>query len=462
MKIRNEDIYRKAESYIDENRMLPPGTFVAAGISGGSDSVVMLHMLMRYAESHDIYPAVVHVNHGIRGDEARRDAEFVRDICARHNWEYRLYEYDVPQMSRDRHISLEEAGREARRDAFERFRKEKNVDAGMFRVALAHNMNDLCETFLHNLARGTGIRGLCSMRAFSGNIIRPVLCLSKEEILAYASEEGLSWIHDSTNESDDYTRNRIRRYVIPEIVNGVNPKALEHIAETALMAEAAVDYLDKKAAEVLQECLSKDMTTAGETNAVMLGSPFYHADPALHPYIIMKAFELLAGRRRDFGRNHVESVLDLASGNDGRGADLPESIRAVKESGGIRLSRTFDEDRSEKKVIEKQIFPYKGEKIRQNLCTKWFDYDKITGSVEFRTRKTGDYMVIHPDGRKKKLTRIMMDDGIPARLRESIPLAVSGSHVLWIAGGRSTEAFRVDDSTKTILELNLTGGENYE
>ena len=455
MNISSEDIYRKAENYIDEHRLLPPKTFVAAGISGGSDSVVMLHMLLRYAESHDIRPAVVHVNHGIRGEEAGRDAGFVRDICEKNNLEYRLYEYDVPQISECRHISLEEAGREARRDAFERFRTEKNADAARYRVALAHNMNDLCETFIHNLARGTGIRGLCSMRAFSGNIIRPVLCLTKEEILAYAAETGLSWIQDSTNESDDYTRNRIRKHVLPEIVNGINPRALVHIAETSLMAESAVDYLDKKAGEALEKCMEESRDISGDNDEIYLGPSFYQADPALHPYIILKAFEFLAGRRRDFGRNHVASVLDLASGNKGRRVDLPERIRAVKENGRIRLSRTSDEDRPEKDVIEKRIFPYKGEKIRQNLCTKWFDYDKITGSVEFRTRKTGDYMVIHPDGRKKKLTRIMMDDGIPARIRESIPLAASGSHVLWIAGGRSTEAFRVDESTKTILELNF-------
>ncbi len=462
MEIRSEEIYRKAENYTDENNLLPPKTFVAAGISGGSDSVVMLHMLMRYAETHDIYPAVVHVNHGIRGDEAARDAEFVRDICEKHKWEYRLYEYDVPQISRDRHISLEEAGREARKDAFERFRKEKNIESGMFRVALAHNMNDLCETFLHNLARGTGLRGLCSMKAHSGNIIRPILCLTKEEILAYASELKLCWITDSTNESDDYTRNRIRRHVLPEIVNGINPKALEHIAETSLMTEAAVDYLDRKAEEVLEECLKESGAAYGNSAGIYLGAAFYRADSALHPYIILKAFELLAGRRRDFGRNHVQAVLDLAYGNTGRGVDLPERIRAEKESGGIRLNRARDEEKTEKKDIEMRIFPYKGEKIRQKLCTKWFDYDKITAYVEFRTRKTGDYMVIHPDGRKKKLTRIMMDDGIPARIRENIPLAAAGSHVLWIAGGRSTEAFRVDDSTKTILELTFTGGENNE
>ena len=462
MEIRSENVYRKAEKYIDEHKLLTPGISVAAGISGGSDSVVMLHILMRYAESHDIFPAVVHVNHGIRGDEAIRDAEFVRNLCAKYKLEFRLYEYDVPQISRCRHISQEEAGREARKEAFERFRAEKDTDKGMFRIALAHNMNDLCETFLHNLARGTGIRGLCSMRASSENIIRPILCLSKEEILFYAKENGLSWILDSTNESDDYTRNRIRRHVLPEIVNGINPKALEHIAETALMAESAVDYLDKKAGEVLEKCMEESGRLSGNTGDIYLGDPFFRADSALHPYIIMKAFEMLAGRRRDFGRNHVASVLDLAYGNVGRSADLPERIRAVKESGKIRLSRITDEEKTPKTVIKKRIFPYKGEKIRQNLCTKWFDYDKITGSVEFRTRKTGDYMVIHPAGRKKKLTRIMMDDGIPAQIREEVPLAASGSHVLWIAGGRSTEAFRVDESTETILELYLTGGKDYE
>ena len=236
----SEIIYRKAVSYMEEHRMIPEHAFVAAGVSGGADSVVMLHILRRFQEKKNYRLAAVHVNHGIRGEEAERDEEFVRSLCENWGVESAFYHYDVPNLASGSRLSTEEAGRIARREAFGRFRGERVPPEDAFFTALAHNINDLGETVIHNLARGTGLRGLCSMKPASDGIIRPVLCLSRDEILIYAGENGIRYQTDSTNLSDEYTRNRIRRHVMPYLTENVNPQAVQHIAETAGMAALAM------------------------------------------------------------------------------------------------------------------------------------------------------------------------------------------------------------------------------
>ena len=435
--------------------MILPGDTVAAAVSGGSDSVVMLHILIRYLSDKKMAPAVIHVNHGIRGDEARRDADFVRDLASGWKTDYALYEYDVPALAKRWGMSLEEAGRTARKDAFARFLSEKGNSPENYRIALAHNRNDLGETVIHNLARGTGLRGLCSMKPVSGQLIRPVLCLSKDEIYAYIEENGLSYITDSTNLTEDYTRNRIRRNVIPYLEDHVNRQALSHIAETSALCDEAVSYLERKACETLEKCAAGQEKK--EKKSLLLGAPFLSEDPELQPYVVLEALERLAGQRKDFTYRHVRDVMDLVSGNTGRSISLPCGLRAVREYGGIRLTCCGEDiDIISSKRIKTNLFSYKGQKIQQKLYTKWFDYDKIKDDVVFRTRREGDYMVIHPDGRRKKLTRIMMDDRIPASERDRILLAAAGSHILWIPGGRSSEGFRVGPETKTVLELKVT------
>ncbi|MBQ9065305.1 MAG: tRNA lysidine(34) synthetase TilS [Blautia sp.] len=450
---RGEIIYRKAASFTVSNGLLPENAFVAAGVSGGSDSVVMLHILLRMAENMDMELHVIHVNHGIRGEEAVRDEDFVKSLCKKRGIPFALFEYDVPSMSAEQHMSLEEAGRMARRMAFREFREQNGIPEQRFRIALAHNRDDLCETVLHNLARGTGLRGLCSMKPSSGEIIRPVLALSKDEINRYAEENGLAYITDSTNLCDDYTRNRIRKHVMPYLTEHVNLRAAEHIAEVSGLASQAVEYMEKKAHETLERCLEEE-TDASRGEMIFLGMPFLMENPALQPYVIMEALERTAGRRKDFTMRHIRDVLDISNGNTGRSADLPYGVTAVREKGGLCI-RKKETVPLLHRCIKSRIVEYCGQEIIKNRFEKWFDNDKITEEVVFRTRQAGDYMVIHPDGKRKKLTRVMIDDGIPSDIRDVMPLAAAGSHVLWIAGGRASEGFRVGSGTKNILELYI-------
>ena len=224
---------REVLAYIKQNRMIGKNEVVLAGVSGGSDSMAMLHILKELQGKLDFTLRVVHVHHGIRGKEADRDQSFVENICRKWQIPCTVYCYDVPGLSREWKLGEEETGRIVRKEAFQReaaacVRKDSKI-----KIALAHNQEDLAETMLHNLCRGTGLRGLCTMRPADGEIIRPILCLSRDKIAEYLKEKKIFHIQDSTNLSDEYTRNRIRHHILPMLEQQVNGKAAAHMAETA-------------------------------------------------------------------------------------------------------------------------------------------------------------------------------------------------------------------------------------
>ena len=188
--------YRKVKAYIEEFEMIREGDQVIAGVSGGGDSMAMLSCLRQYREEMDFSLKVVHVHHGIRGEEADRDAALVKQVCSDWQIPCQILRYDVPDLAKGWKVGTEEAGRRVRQEAFTL--ASKGCTARV-RIALAHNQDDLAETVVHNLCRGTGIRGLSAMRPVSDPIIRPVLCLKKQQILEYLKGAGILYGQDSTN-----------------------------------------------------------------------------------------------------------------------------------------------------------------------------------------------------------------------------------------------------------------------
>lgn len=239
-------MYRLVENFIEKNHMIQPEDTVLAGVSGGGDSMAMLDILRRFREKKDFTLQAVHIHHQIREGEADRDCVFVEEMCRKWGIPCRIYTYPVPALSKKWKVGLEEAGRMVRRDAFAQEKKRLGISDGNMKIALAHNKNDLAETMLHNLARGTGIRGLSAMRPVDGTIIRPVLCLEKKEIVNYLKEEKIPSILDSSNLSDEYTRNRIRHHILPLIEQEINEKAVAHMAAASGFLGEADEYFRKE------------------------------------------------------------------------------------------------------------------------------------------------------------------------------------------------------------------------
>ena len=463
----------RVKKYIRENQLLEAGSMVVAGVSGGADSVAMLHILKSIQKEFGFSLEAVHIHHGIRGKEADRDEALVKKICEEWQIPFQSYHYPVPRLSREWKLGEEETGRIVRKQAFAEekkklgFSEKREGGMGRFRIALAHNRNDLAETMLHHLARGTGLRGLSGIHPCNGEIIRPVLCLERKEIVYYLEERGIPYITDSSNLSDEYTRNRIRHHILPAMELEINQKTVEHMAETARILASADEYFQKKGKELLKLCRRKE--------GYFLDDIFFEEDSIIREYAVMEGFEQLAGKRKDFTSLHVEQVFSLREKEIGRYICFPRHLRAIRQYGGVLLEKTETQEAPEYTerffeipvpgtlrcsfgIFETKIFPYKNQKIEEKKYTKWMDYDKIKGSPCVRTRKQGDYLVVNSAGGRKKLNRIFIDEKIPAGLRDQIPVVAAGSEILWIPGGRMNEQYKITSTTGRVLELHYQGG----
>ena len=247
----------KVLSYIRTHNMLAPGQRVVAGLSGGADSVCLLSLLADLREEYSLELRAVHVHHGLRGEEADRDAAFSRELCRSLGVPFSLAFVNVKEEAGKRRISEEEAGRILRYQVFEReagrweqeLRREKTAEpAGSqpesVKIAVAHHGDDSAETILYQLFRGSGLKGLSGIPPARGNIIRPLLCAERREIIAYLEEKGLPFVTDSTNLENDYARNKIRNQILPMAVQEINQGAADHIRRAGELIGEADRFFD--------------------------------------------------------------------------------------------------------------------------------------------------------------------------------------------------------------------------
>ena len=438
--------------YIEKYRMIEAGSQAVAGVSGGADSVCLLFLLMEYQKRVPFSLRAAHVNHHVRGEEAVRDQEFTRRLCESLGVPLDLYDYDVPRMAETEHLSCEEAGREARRRAFYRTacRWER---PDQVRIALAHHENDQAETVLHNLVRGAGLAGLAGIRPVhrtgSGMYIRPLLCISREETENYLIQRGIPWVTDSTNEEEVYTRNKIRREILPALMQ-INSGAVKNIAAAAGRVLEAEDYLS----ELTQKAVEK--YTAKEGSVWILSRDLFEEPMLLQKRVVKNVLEAAAGKKKDLSSAHMEAVLELAKGRTGASASLIYGLRAQQVYGDIHITRG-EQEKKDLLELEFRVFPYENQQIPEKTYTKWFDYDKIKRSLEVRHRLPGDYLTVNQTGGRKKLKDYFIDCKIPREVREDLTLLAEGSHVLWVVGGRISEYYKITSQTKQVLEVHVKG-----
>lgn len=459
----------KVENYIRQWKMLEKGDKVVIGVSGGADSVCLFLILEELQKKIGFEILAVHVNHGIRGEEAEADEVFVKELCEKKGIPCRTVSVNVPKMAAERRMSEEEAGRTARREIFE---KEAKAWGGT-RIALAHHQDDNAETFFLHLARGSGLRGLGGIYPVNGMYIRPLLCVGRKEIEAYLDEREISYCTDATNMEDTYMRNRIRNHVIPYFKEEINEKTVEHMNRSMDQLREVWDYMEHQMETAYQKC------AAWKGEKICVKEEAYNRQERLiRKMILRKALVLAAGHEKDLEQIHVEKLEGLFEKQVGKKLDLPYGICACRTYEGIELERKKkrpDEVEEEKKLDLKQvsgqivygkweisyrIFEKEGcdRPIPKKTYTKWFDYGIIKQSVAVRTRRTGDFIVIDENGRRQKLKSYFINEKIPAAERAGIPLIAEGSEILWIVGCRQSKAYQVTEQTTKILEITINGG----
>ncbi|MBQ9119925.1 MAG: tRNA lysidine(34) synthetase TilS [Lachnospiraceae bacterium] len=467
------DFIARVEKQLEQFHMLSLGDRVVLGVSGGADSMCLLEVLHSLRESYALTLFVVHVHHGIRGDEADEDARFVQEACEQREIACRVIYEDVPAVAKAEGCSVEEAGRLVRYRAFAEAARECNCS----RIAVAHNRNDQAETVLFHAFRGSGLRGLCGIPACRENIIRPLLGVSRAEIEEFLLERQLTWRTDATNLTADYTRNRIRHQILPTATEGVNAKAAEHLAELAVELGRVQAYLEQEADKRYPKVVlanAKDDDTG--TVRCLSVNALQETPQVLREQLWLRIWKELAGRAEDFGRVHIKALEELLVGDTGRSLHLPYGIRAEKSYEQLQLRRMKEQEPSEEPKNQKIselpctldlgkwelrlsliLFSNdeKNVKIPKSNYTKWFDYDKIGNSLALRRRLPGDYMIIHKDGSQKSLKSLLIDRKVPRAEREQLALLAAGSRILWCIGVRSEDGLYVDENTKRVLVAEL-------
>ena len=450
------NIEERVFSYIEKYNMIEAGSQVIVGISGGGDSVCLLFLLSKYQKRRPFHLLGIHVNHGIRGQEALRDQEYAKKLCERLGVPFTVYTYSVPAIAQQEKRSLEEAGRMVRRRAFE----EKAASLGKKAViALAHHENDNAETVLHNLIRGTKAAGMGGIRPIQEigegvAYIRPLLKVTREEIETYLRQQKIPWMTDSTNQELEYTRNRIRHRIIPEMEK-INPKVVSHIAQAADTFQAIEEYLTGQADMLYREYVEQ------RENGYWIRKELFLEKELMQSYVIRMVLERAADKKQDLTAFHVESILSLGKGRTGASVSLPGGVLASQVYGDLYV-RLPDSGEAPLKELELEIFPWENQQIPEKTYTKWFDYDKIKSSLEIRHRKPGDFLTIADTGGRKKLKDYFIDCKIPREEREKVTLLAEGSHILWVVGYRISQYYKVTSQTKTVLKVHVKGVDKDE
>lgn len=498
--------------------MIEQGDVVLAGVSGGADSVCLLRLLLDLQDELRFSLEVVHVEHGIRGDESREDAGFVEALCEKWGIVCHTFHLNVPEYAKQHGMGLEEAARTLRYSCYKsaaaevadtgsgkRRMDEDALPAAGIKVALAHHADDNAETMLFQMARGSGLLGLCGMRpkrelTEGAMLIRPLLMTTRREIEQYLSERGQTYRQDSTNLDTDYSRNRIRHEVLPQLEK-VNSQVVSHMTRSAALLTELSDYLAGEVARVVQETCRFERTPAGEsleaeetglvqkenTGCVIRQELFLQYPDILQKETVHTVLGKVAGSRKDIAAAHVESVLNLAGLQVGRQISLPYQMKAERTYEGIRIRRVRGIDRRmpEQYVITAQelllaereeglvvplpdgelrlqVRDFSGEmwEIRKKTYTKWLNYDKIKCGLRLRKRAGGDYLIIDEKGHRKKLKEYFIEEKIPKERRDEIWLLAEEAHILWVVGGRISADYRIEENTKKVLEVQIVGG-NY-
>ena len=319
-------------AFIRQQELLGRGDRVILALSGGADSVCLTAVLRELSRLLGIQLYALHVNHGLRGEEAERDQEFCRGFAEKLEIPFRAVSVGVREKAETEGLSLEEAARILRYEALFRFRKElegepagdETKGQGAILIATAHHGDDQAETILMNLLRGTGLRGLSGMAPKrEGGIIRPLLCVSREEILKWIGKRGLSYVTDSTNLCNDYTRNLLRNRILPDLTAGVNRQAARHILQAGLICREADSYIRQEAGTFLRE------EGRLQEGGIALPRKLLKEKPQIfRRYVIIEALDRLGVPLKDFAERNLADLDKALFSGKGFHLDLPNGARA--------------------------------------------------------------------------------------------------------------------------------------
>lgn len=420
---------RKVSQFIEEKHLFGFGDKVLVALSGGADSVALLRVLLRLGYACE----AAHCNFHLRGEESVRDERFVRALAERLGVPLHVIHFDTNAYAVSHNVSVEMAARELRYDWFAKLRQE----CGAKVVAVAHHRDDSVETFLLNLVRGTGINGLQGIRPVNGDVVRPLLCVSRVEILDYLSSLGQDYVTDSTNLQDEFVRNKLRLNVIP-ILETINPSVSDTIAETARrLADVAQVYQ-----EAIQAAKQRVMPD-GET----IDIPALCREPGAQNLL----FELLYPL--GFNAAQVNDVFRALHGESGRMFYSREWVLLIDRNRLIRRPSGEVESQPELCLERMEVNPPFS--VPHNNKEAYVDAEKVQGELTLRKWQSGDKFI--PFGMKgfKSVRNYLRDKKFSRFEKERQWVVCDGDRIVWLVNERLDNRFRVTSETRFVINLKL-------
>lgn len=462
---------------IIDSGLIEPHSAIIIGLSGGPDSLCLLHSLVSIADAYDLVLFPVHINHMLR-PEAESEAAHVADICDRLDLECKLFEVSCDQVAEDMGMSTEEAGRHMRYQIFDDVAmelEEQGVPHDKIFIALGHNADDQAETVLFRLIRGTGPHGLAGIPSLRYTekgyaIVRPLLNTERSEIETYIKENKLKPNIDKTNSESTYARNKIRNELIPYLEENYNPRIKEHLRRYSSLAEAD----DSLLGDIAFGEYSNNLTIDEENEKAEIDLSIIKEDPLpITSRIVSMMLEML-GLENFVTYENVSAITELIySEKPSGGVDLPLGLRAYREYNKLVFAGGEVELKPNSNL---QIFPQvvmiKDFRPEEESAYAAFDFDKFSdeypgklGDICLRTRREGDYLPIKSGS--KKIQDLLVDSKVRKSARESVLMVCIGSEVLWVlpsdefsgeaekTKGRFSQKYHIDDTTKRVLFIEL-------
>ena len=457
-------IFEKVLSTINKYELIKKGDKIVVGLSGGPDSVCLLHILSRMKDEWDLEIYAAHLNHQIRGIEAQKDAFYISKLCEEMGITFFIKSINVPEYCEKNGVSIEEGARQLRYEMFSEIKDKTKAN----KIAIGHNLNDQAETILMRIMRGTGLQGLKGIDYIrDGVIIRPILDIERKDIEEYCKHYKLNPRIDQSNLESIYTRNKIRLDLIPYMKDNFNSNVIESIVRMGNSLRSDNDYLENEALIKF-----KDISKINSDSVELKINSYTNLHSAIKVRVLRNSIKQILGDTNFIDQRHIDDIIELEDESKiDKVINLPRGIFVYRKKDSIIItnkeivieelefcynipSNGFIKIREIGVVIETQVMSIdKYKRSKSDKSCKWFDFNKIEGGIVARNRRTGDKIKL--SGGSKKIKDLFIDIKIPKEDRSKVPIIADSQGILSVGNIRNSENYKIDSQTKEVLKVSF-------
>lgn len=457
-------VFEKVLSTINKYELIKKGDKIVVGLSGGPDSVCLLHILSRMKDEWDLEIYAAHLNHQIRGIEAQKDAFYISKLCEEMGITFFIKSINVPEYCEKNGVSIEEGARQLRYEMFSEIKDKTKAN----KIAIGHNLNDQAETILMRIMRGTGLQGLKGIDYIrDGVIIRPILDIERKDIEEYCKHYKLNPRIDQSNLESIYTRNKIRLDLIPYMKDNFNSNVIESIVRMGNSLRSDNDYLENEALIKF-----KDISKINSDSVELKINSYTNLHSAIKVRVLRNAIKQILGDTNFIDQRHIDDIIELEDESKiDKVINLPRGIFVYRKKDSIIItnkeivieelefcynipSNGFIKIREIGVVIETQVMSIdKYKRSKSDKSCKWFDFNKIEGGIVARNRRTGDKIKL--SGGSKKIKDLFIDIKIPKEDRSKVPIIADSQGILSVGNIRNSENYKIDSQTKEVLKVSF-------